>query len=300
MYVIIGATGNTGSVIASKLLTNGKKVRVVGRSAEHLASLTSKGAEAFVANATDKNAITKAFAGAKAVYLMLPPDPATKDYFAYTNQLIDAYASAIEQNGVKYAVVLSSIGADKPSKTGPILGMRNLEQRLNKISSLNALYLRAAYFMENTLGQTDAIALMGYTAGPLNPDLKFPIIATRDIGDFAAGALERLDFTGHQVQDLFGQRDLTYREIATIIGNAMGKPDLKYVQLTSEQFRGVLRQIGMSEETARLLVEMTESMNSGHIAAVEPRSARNSTPTSYETFVKEVLLPIHNKKQKAA
>jgi hypothetical protein len=80
----------------------------------------------------------------------------------------------------------------------------------------------------------------------------------------------------------------------------MGKPDLKYVQLTSEQFRGVLRQIGMSEETARLLVEMTESMNSGHIAAVEPRSARNSTPTSYETFVKEVLLPIHNKKQKAA
>jgi uncharacterized protein YbjT (DUF2867 family) len=300
MYAIIGATGNTGHIVTSKLLAKGKKVRAIGRSAEHLANLASKGAEAFVANATDKNAITKAFAGAEAVYLMFPPDPTTKDYFAYSNQLIEIYASAIEQNGVKYAVVLSSIGADKPSRTGPILGLHNLEQRLNKIPSLNVLYLRPAYFMENTLGQADAIAQMGSVAGPLNPDLKFPIIASRDIGESAANALERLDFSGHQIQDLYGQRDLSYGEITAIIGTAIGKPDLKYVQLTSKQFGDVLMQIGMSGESARLLVEMSESMNSGHIAALAPRLEKNTTPTSYETFVKEVFLPIYQKKKKAA
>ncbi len=300
MHVIIGASGHTGGAAANKLLAQGKKVRVVGRNADHLAPFSSKGAEPFAGDVTDKNAIGKAFAGAEAVYLMLPPDPTVQDYHAYATQAIEAFASAIEKNGVKYAVSLSSIGADKPDKTGPIVGLHRLEERLNRISGLNTLHLRAAYFMENTLGQADAIAQMGSVAGPLRPDLKFPCIAARDIGSFAGDALSRLEFAGHQVQELHGQRDLSYGEITAILGPAVGKPDLKYLKLTPEQFQEVLVRTGMSKNTASLLVEMSQSMDSGYIKSLEPRSPRTTTPTSYETFVAESFLPIYQRKRPAA
>lgn len=300
MYVITGATGHTGHAAANRLIAEGKKVRAVGRSVEHLKALALKGAEPFVANVMDKDEMAKAFAGAEAVYVMFPPNEKTQDYLAQAEQMAEAYAFAIEKNRVKYAVSLSSMGADKAEKTGLIVGLHRLEERLNRISGLNTLHLRAAYFMENTLGQADAIAQMGSTVGLLRPDLKIPLIATRDIGDFAGAALSRLEFAGHQVQELHGQRDLSYAEITSVIGKAIGKPDLKYSQLSPEQFRQTLVRIGMSENIAAGLTEMAESINSGHIKFMEPRSPRNTTPTSYEQFVTETFLPVYQSKRKAA
>jgi uncharacterized protein YbjT (DUF2867 family) len=295
MYVIIGATGNTGSIVANKLLSQGKRVRVVGRNAEHLAQF--KKAEPFVGDVTDKEAMAKALKGAEAVYLMIPPDMQVPDFKTYQQQVIDALGDAVEKNGVKFAVLLSSVGADKPEKSGPILGLRNFEERLNRISGLNVLHLRPAYFMENTLGQAEAIKQMGYAAGPLRPELKFPIIATRDIGEFAADALSRLDFAGQQVQELHGQRDLSYAEITTIIGKAISKTDLNYATLTRDQFReALIKHMGMSDISAELMTEMAESMDAGYLHPLEARSARNSTPTSYETFVAEVFVPMYQGK----
>jgi uncharacterized protein YbjT (DUF2867 family) len=290
MYVIIGATGNTGSVVAKKLLSQGKNVRVVGRNAEHLARF--KRAEPFVGNVTDKAAMLKAFAGAEAAYLMIPPDVKVSDFKSYQQQVIDALSTAVEKNGIKFAVLLSSVGADKADKSGPILGLRSFEERLNRISGLNVMHLRPAYFMENTLGQAEAIKQMGYAAGPLRPELKFPIIASRDIGAFAGDVLSRLDFAGHQVQELHGQRDLSYGDMTGIIGKAIGKPNLNYVTLTRDQFReALIKHMGMSNSSAELMTEMAESMDAGYLHPLETRSTRNTTPTSYETFVAEALLP---------
>jgi uncharacterized protein YbjT (DUF2867 family) len=212
----------------------------------------------------------------------------------------EALATAVEKNGVKYAVLLSSVGADKAEKTGPIVGLHRFEERLNRISGLNVLHLRAAYFMENTLGQAEAIQQMGYAAGPLRPEVKFPSIAATDIGAFAGDALLRLDFTGKQVQELLGQRDISYAEITRIIGKAIGKPDLNYVTLTREQFRGALiKHLGMAEAGANLMAEMAESLDSGYIHPMEARSPRNTTPTSYETFVAEKFLPRYRGKAAA-
>jgi len=298
MYVIIGATGNTGSIVANKLLNHGKKVRVVGRNAEHLAQF--KKAEPFVGDVTDKTAMAKAFQGAEAVYLMIPPDMKTADFKGYQQQVIEALSSAVEKNGVKFAVLLSSVGADKPDKSGPILGLRSFEEQLNRISGLNVLALRPAYFMENTLGQVDAIKQMGYAAGPLRPELKFPIIAACDIGEFAGDALSRLDFAGHQVQELHGQRDLSYGEITEIIGKAIGKPNLNYVTLTRDQFlEALMKHMGMPADSAELMTEMAESMDAGYLQPLEARSARNSTPTSYEKFVAEAFMPLYEGKQAA-
>ena len=299
MFVVLGASGNTGHVVATNLLAGGQKVRVVGRNAAHLQTLAAKGAETFIADVTDAGALAKAFDQADSAYVMIPPNPTSTDPLGYSNRAGDAIAAAVQNAGTKNIVALSSIGADKASGTGPVVGLYNLEQKLNQIIGANVLHLRAAYFMENTLPQAGAIRKIGSAAGPLRPDLKVPMIATRDTGTAAAEALLHPTVRGKQTRELLGQRDLTYTEVATIIGRAIGKPDLKYVQAPDDQFRSVLVQMGMSEQFARLLLEMTAALNSGYMRALEPRTPQNTTPTSYETFVADYFVPAYHQQTAA-
>jgi uncharacterized protein YbjT (DUF2867 family) len=293
MYIITGATGNTGSVVAEKLLARGEKVRVIGRDAKRLERFTQKGAEAFVADATDAGALTKAFSGAKAAYAMIPPNIGAPNVRVYQERVNDALVSAIENNGLKYAVVLSSFGADKPEKTGPVIGLHTLEEKLNEIPGLNALYLRAGYFMENILPQVGVIKSFGDMAGPVKEDLPLPMIATRDIGAVAADALLKLDFEGKRPRELQGAGDVSYVEVARIVGAAIGKPDLTYKQMPAEQLKPALLHMGMSSSMAGLLLEMADALNLGYMRMLEPRSPQNTTPTSLETFVSEVFVPTH-------
>jgi uncharacterized protein YbjT (DUF2867 family) len=300
MYVVTGATGNTGHVVASRLLDEKKTVRVIGRSKERLQPLVDRGAEAFVADLSDQSALTKAFTGAEGVYAIIPPSMTSQDYRSEQRRAAGALAAALEQSGVKHAVALSSVGADKQAGTGPVAGLHELEEMLNRIAGLNVVHLRAGYFMENTLGQVGAIGAMGKTAGPLRGDLKLPLIAARDIGSAAAELLAALDFSGKQTRELLGQRDLSMDEATAIIGKAIEKPDLKYVQVPGEQMQPLFIQMGMSPNVASLILEMAEALNSGHMRALEQRSARNTTTTSFETFVKEEFVPLYRAQTKAA
>ncbi len=195
MYVILGASGNTGSIIADTLLLKGEKVRVVGRDAGRLQRFVRKGAEAFTGDVSDAVALTKAFRGARAAYLLLPPITSREDQ----ERESDAIAKAVKESGLPYAVYLSSYGAQVPEGTGPVTGLHSSEQKLNAIDGLNALHLRAAYFMENNLAAIGMIQGMGIFGHALLPDLKMPMIATRDVGDYAAQRLLDLDFSGKQI-----------------------------------------------------------------------------------------------------
>jgi uncharacterized protein YbjT (DUF2867 family) len=221
------------------------------------------------------------------------------DVLAHYQRVGDALAAAIEKSGVKYAVVLSSVGADKPDKTGPVVGLYNLEKKLGAIPGLNALYLRPAAFMENLLFQVGVIKAFGTMAGPVKGDLPIPMIATRDIGDAAADALLQLDFQGQSTRELQGARDVTNTEAAKIIGAAIGKPDLTYKQMPAAQLKPGFMQMGMSSNMADQLFELADAQNSGYLKALEPRSPRNTTPTTLETFVAEVFAPAY-REQKAA
>lgn len=291
MFAVIGASGNTGRAVAETLLAQGENVRVIGRDANRLAPLVQRGAEAFRADVTDTTKLAKAFDEADGVYAMLPPNITATDVRAYQSAVSDSLATALRKASVPYAVVLSSIGADKPDKTGPVLGLHELEQKLNTISGLNAIYLRAGYFMENLLSQVQVIRGFGKAAGPLRGDLRLPMIATRDIGARAAVFLHKRDFAGKQARELLGQRDLDYREATAVIGKAIGKPDLEYTQLPGEQLKPMLIQMGMSASMAGLLLEMADALNSGYMRPLESRSAENTTPTSFETFVAEGFVP---------
>jgi uncharacterized protein YbjT (DUF2867 family) len=292
MYVITGATGNTGGIVAKTLLGLNQKVRAIGRNANRLESLAAEGAEPFVCDVTDAAALTKAFSEAKAVYAMIPPSMTSPDYRGDQDRATNAIAEALGQAGVEYVVSLSSVGADKAEGTGPVAGLHYLEQTLNRIPGLNVLHLRPGYFMENTLAQIGIIQTMDISAGPLRPDLTLPMIATRDIGTAAAKALLALDFSATQTRELLGQRDLSYAEVTTIIGKAVGKPDLKYLQLPDEQVRGAFLQMGISANVADLILEMSAALNSGYMKPLEERTAENTTPTSFESFVAEEFVPL--------
>jgi uncharacterized protein YbjT (DUF2867 family) len=300
MYVVTGASGNSGHVVAESLLDAGKKVRVIGRSADRLQRLVAKGAEPVVCDLADRLALAKAFAGAEGVYAMIPPNPTSRDFRGFQDRITDSIAAALEEAEVDYAVALSSFGADKKDKTGPVVGLHYFEHRLSQIASLNVVFLRAGYFMENTLAQAGIIKSMGTTAGPLRGDLDIPMIATQDIGEYAADTLLALEFSGQVTQELLGERDLSMIEAASIIGRSIGNPDLSYLQLPPSELRGALVGMGMSENVAGLILEMAEALNSGHMAALEERTDANTTPTSYETFVEDVFLPLFNAKSKSA
>jgi uncharacterized protein YbjT (DUF2867 family) len=135
--------------------------------------------------------------------------------------------------------------------------------------------------------------------GPVRPGLKLPIIAARDIGAAAANALSLLTFRGKQTHELQGERDLDYTEVATIIGHAIGKPDLGYVHAPDDQVRSAMVQMGMSDAMAGLILEMAGALNSGHMRTLEPRTSRNTNPTSYETFVAESFVPAYQRQAAA-
>jgi len=291
MYTVFGATGHVGTVITKALLEKGEKVRVVGRHGGKLQPFVLKGAESMVADVNDSEAVARALEGARAAFLMIPPSMTSPDYRAEQEKNSDALSAAVRASGLQYAVNLSSIGAQAPAGTGPILGARSSEQKLNTIDKLNVLHLRAAYFFENHLAGISMIQMMGLFGGALKPDLKIPMIATKDIGGYAAERLLKLDFNGKQTQELLGERDLSMNEVTAILGRALNKSDLRYAQFPYDQVQQVFLQMGTPVKTAGSLIEMLQGINDGIVMGREPRSAANTTGTSFEVFARDVFLP---------
>src|SRR5260370_37098553 len=287
-------------MIATSLLRKGEKVRGVGRDGGRLDRFARKGAETFTASVSDAAALTEAFAGARAAYLLLPPSMTSQDYRADQERESDAIAKAVKDSGLRYAVHLSSYGAQVPEGTGPVAGLHSSEQKLNAISGLNVLHLRAAYFRENNLAAIGMIQGMGMVGNAFLPNLELPMIALRDVGDYAAQRLLRLDFSGKQIRELLGERDLSMTEVTAVIGRGVGKPDLRYEQFPYDQVQQVLTQMGVPPKGAALYIEMYKAINSGVLAPLEPRSPENTTPTSFERFVQDVFAVAYHGKAPSA
>lgn len=285
MYIITGATGNTGKPIALSLLKAGKKVRIISRNAEKAKELTDKGAELYLGEASDAAFLKKAFKGATAVYAMIPMDWQASDYTQHQVKHANAIAAALKECNVKYLVSLSSQGAHLDSNSGVVLGLHKMENTFNAVEGLNTLHLRPTYFMENTLGMVSLVKQAGIIGSPIKPDLSFPVIATKDIADYAAKRLLALDFKGHNIQNLLGARNVTYPELARVYGAAVGKNDLKYVEFSYEDFKkSMMTQMGTSESIADNLNEFIKAMNEGKVMATAKRDAESTTPTTIEEF----------------
>lgn len=285
MYIITGATGNTGKPIALSLLEAGKKVRIISRNAEKAKELTDKGAELFIGETTDLEFLKKAFNGADAVYAMVPMNWQAESYTGHQLKHVNAMAAALSACKVKYVVSLSSQGAHIGIDSGLVVGLNKMEHMLNAIDGLNTLHLRPSYFMENTLGMIGLVKQAGIMGAPIKADLSFPVIATKDIAKYAAKRLLALDFNGHNVQNLLGAREVTYPEMAKVYGEAIGKNDMKYVEFSPQDFKNaMMNQMGASESVADNFNEFIKALNDGKILETAKRDAESTTPTSIEDF----------------
>lgn len=291
IYVVTGATGHVGAIVAERLLAEKRRLRVVGRDPAKLEAFKRRGAEVAIGSIDDAGFLRRAFEGAAAAFVLLPPNMAARPFRAWQDKVAGLIGDALESTRVRNVVTLSSIGAHRPGGNGPIAGLHTLEQRLDKIAGANVLHLRPGYFFENNLASVGMIKGTGTTGGMLRPDLKMSHIATRDIGEVAARRLAALDWTGHQVQELHGQRELTMAEVAAALGKVIGKPDLKYIHFSYEDGKKGLASVGLPPEWAELYADMSRGFNEGHIAATQPRTAASTTPSSIEWFAEAVFAP---------
>ena len=284
MFVLLGSNGQITSQLAPLLLARNHRVRVVGRRAGALAPLERAGAQVVVGDPGDAAFLERAFAGATAVYTMVPPCYDEPNMRAAQDRIGAAIAQALQKVRVPRVVNLSGIGAELRAGTGPIEGLHAQERRLDAISGIDLLHLRAGSFMENFLPAAAAVAATGVLPGMEVPDASIPMVGVSDIVAFAARELTAPQHRG--VVLLHAQRHVTPREAAAAIGAAIGRPGLEYVQSAPAQAKAALRAQGLSANAVDQLEALARWLSTSPLAstAVAPVVVQ---PTTIETFARE-------------
>jgi uncharacterized protein YbjT (DUF2867 family) len=261
MYVVAGATGNTGSVVAETLLQQGKPVTIIARSEEKAQPWKAKGAKIAVGSFEEPETIIDALKSADGAYLLIPPASGVTQ--ENRERVVRSLAQAVEKSGVKHVVILSSIGAQHASGTGPIVSAYITERALSPVAK-NLTIIRAAYFFENWAPVLPAAQNNGALPSFLTPDRKIPMVATRDIGRTAADALLK-PAQGRRIIELAGPQDYSPEDIASVLSSLLNREvRLQHLPLSAavETFKGM----GFPEEVARTFAEMYAAINSGHVA----------------------------------
>lgn len=284
-YVITGATGKIGKIVATELLAKGQNVTVIGRNPGKLKELADLGAIAMTGDSYDREFLTTTFKGADAVFCLLMPDMFAADILKEQKQIADNYFSAIKAANVPNVLLLSSVGAHLRKGAGIVDGLGYMEELFLGLKDVNVLNLRPTYFMENTLGLIGIIKQMGIAGTAVSADQKFPMVATKDIGAVAAKRLLNLSFEGNTVEYVLGPRDMSYSEVTAIAGQAIGMPELQYMQFPAEEaVKGMVASGFCGEDAARLMVDLAKALNDGSMLNGHQRTEANSTPTTYEEF----------------
>jgi uncharacterized protein YbjT (DUF2867 family) len=269
MFVIMGATGNTGSAVAETLLSWKQPVRIVVRSADKTASWKAKGAEIAVASLDDVSALTKAFEGANGLYLLVPPNYGASLWLADQRARMDRAAEAVKSSGIGHVVFLSSVGGHIAEGTGPIRAARSGEQKLGEVAK-NLTILRPCYFMENWVPGIGIAKSQGILPTFIAPRVKVPMIATRDIGRVGAEQL-MAGGTGKQIVELAGPEEYTPDEVAAALGQILGKAvSAQHAPLSAVV--PTFKSFGFSDEAAKLFEEMYASFSTGAIGYEHPAS----------------------------
>lgn len=265
-YVVLGSLGNISKPLAEKLVAAGHKVTVISSKAEKAGQIEALGAKAAIGSVEDVDFLTKTFAGADAVYTMVPPNFGADNWKKYIGGIGENYASAIKASGVKNVVNLSSIGAHMPDGCGPVSGLYFVEKALSGLDGVNVIHLRAGFFFQNFLGNIGMIKHMGIIGGNYGEETKLPLVHPVDIADAAAEEMLKLSFKGRNIRYVVSDEKTT-NQVAAILGKAIGKPDLPWIDFKDEDTITGLVQAGLSEEIAKNYAEMGAAMRSGEMAA---------------------------------
>jgi uncharacterized protein YbjT (DUF2867 family) len=264
-YVITGSLGNISKPIVEKLVAAGKQVSVITSNHDRVAEIEALGAKALVGSVEDADFVTKSFAGAEAVYTMVPPAWGATDWKAHIGKVGKIYAGAIAANNIKYVVNLSSVGAHLPDGVGPVSGLYSVEASLNQLADTNVLHLRPGFFYSNFFASIGLVKNQHILGNNYAKDSVLVLSDTSDIAEAAADALLHQNFTGHSVKYLFSD-ERTAADIAKVLGEAIGNPSLPWIEFTDEQSVAGLLGAGLSQEVAVNYTEMGASLRKGIMA----------------------------------
>lgn len=222
------------------------------------------------------------------VFTLVPTDIFVDDLKAQHERIGKNYVEAILANDIRHVVNLSSIGAHLTQGSGPMSALHYTEQLLNSLKQVHVRTLRAVYFYQNLLTLMDMVRYMNiigsnfsFAAG------RFPVAHTDDVAAVAAQELLNLDFAGHSMQYVASDETGT-DEIAAVLGNASGKPDLRWLKFSPDQVLQSLQQSGFPANTAQEYVNMFDSMDSGLVTEDYWKNrSGNFGMTKLEDFAKE-------------
>lgn len=286
-YVITGSVGHISRPIVQKLVAAGHSVSVITSNILRTSEIESLGATPLVGSVLDVAFLKKAFSGADAVYTMVPPAFGAADWKKHITTVGQNYAAAIKGSSVKYVVNLSSIGAHLKEGCGPVSGLFGAEKALNELDGVAVVHLRPGFFYYNFYANIGMIKHMGFIGGNYGAGTKLVLVHTDDIADTAADLLLHKSFSGKSVRYISSDEKTT-DEVASILGKAIGKPDLKWVDFSDDQSIGGMIQAGLPEEIAKNYTEMGASMRNGSMSAdYEKTGQRPSGKISLAEFSRE-------------
>lgn len=285
MFAIAGVTGHTGAAAADALLTRGQKVRVLVRDAAKGEAWKKKGAEIAIADLGDEKALTAALTGVKGVYLLSPPTFTAQDFFGDRKALQQKMVNAVRAAKVPSVVFLSSVGAQVPSGTGPIVSVHGAEALFTAVAP-SVTFVRAAYFLENWGSVIGVAKAQGILPHYGSIDFKFSQVSSRDIGAAVADAL-MTPADGTKVVELAGKEDWSVQDVAAAVGSLLGKT-VTAVAAPVEQAHAGLKQAGVPEPMAGLYAEMYAAFAKGAAGWQNPATLKRGT-TSLTDALKPLL-----------
>jgi hypothetical protein len=193
---------------------------------------------------------------------MIPPNFSTPDYKAFTINVGKNYAKAIQETGIKHVVNLSSSGSPLAGKP-PLNNYQDLEMWLDELQNIHVLHLRSGGFYSNFFGSMGLIKHQGIIGNNFGDDINLVMSHPDDIAEAAAEAFATLSFKGKNVKYIVSDTK-NGKEIAQILGTAIGKPDLKWIQFPDEQLLEGLMQNGFSKDAAQhYIVDMGIAIREG-------------------------------------
>lgn len=283
-FVVTGSAGHVSKPLTELLVRQGHEVVIIGRSATNLEGLVKTGAKAAVGDLQDVAFLTETFKGADGVYLMLPPSWDSNDIKQTSVDLAVGFVRAVQDSGVRNVVYLSSYGAHRLDDAGAISGMGLGEVVLNSLKGVNVLHLRAGYFYTNLLLSLDLIRTAGVMGNMFEiPAGTFTVVDPDDIAQAAAEALVAQDFKGHSFKYVVSDETDT-DEIAALIGQELGKPDLKWVRFAPTDLRDVLLKYGFADGAADDYVEMFSALDKGVLFEDFAAGGHKASGVSIEQF----------------
>jgi uncharacterized protein YbjT (DUF2867 family) len=262
--IITGSLGHISKPLTEELVQKGHAVTVISSNPEKQKDIEALGATAAIGSLQDLDFLTATFTGADAVYCMVPPAnyfDHTLDLTAYCHNIGNNYAQAIRASGVKRAIHLSSIGAHLDKDSGIILAHHDVEVMLSNLADVAVTFMRPVAFVYNLYGYLGMIKNQGVIAANYGAEDIIPWVSPIDIAAAIAEELET-PLVGKKVRYVASE-ELTGNQTASILGAAIGKPDLKWILVSSDEMQKGLETVGMQPKIATGLVEMYAALHTG-------------------------------------